>query len=253
LACFVFVLCSSSRPIDGALFALCITYLGASVGVLGDRSDVSVDTILRYLEKQPDVLVYVSLASSSLPCRALIDRSDGVVYFRRSNHLATILSGVGDAMVSLPFDRLARVTHLLLRLWTPSPDQILLRQRAVSRRPAKGKEKVDDAGEEGAASADLPPLEHGLTLFQLLQYVFVTRAMKRAAFVTSPPPPSSHAGLAAHEPTDWLRAIAVECKAAYDELVDRGGHPATHFVALFAAGGLLYVQRRLCVAVSVLV
>jgi hypothetical protein len=60
LACFVFVLCWSSRPIDGALFALCITYLGASVGVLGDRSDVSVDTILRYLEKQPDVLVCVS-------------------------------------------------------------------------------------------------------------------------------------------------------------------------------------------------
>jgi hypothetical protein len=183
------------------------------------------------------------LVASSLPCRALVDRSDGSVCFRRSNHLATILSGVGDAMVSLPFDRLARVTHLLLRLWTPSPDQILLRQRAVSRRPAKGKEKVDDAGEEGAASADLPPLEHGLTLFQLLQYVFVTRAMKRAAFVTSPPP-SSHAGGAAHAPSDWLRVIAVECKAAYDDLVDRGGHPATHFMALFAAGGLLYVQRR---------
>ena len=66
LACFVFV-CWSSRPIDGALFALCITYLGASVGVLGDRSDVSVDTILQYLEKQPDVLVYVSFGLAISP------------------------------------------------------------------------------------------------------------------------------------------------------------------------------------------
>jgi hypothetical protein len=143
-------------------------------------------------------------------------------------------------MVSLSFDRLARVTSLLLRLWTPSPDQVL-RQRAVSRRAVKGKDKGDDtASNDGATQAHfLPPLEHGLILFQLLQYVFVTRAMKRAAFAVAPPPP--HTGQRGDGGgADWLQALAAECKAAYDDL-DRGGHSATHFMALFAAGGLLYV------------
>ncbi len=144
-------------------------------------------------------------------------------------------------MVAVDIGRMREMTALLLRLFVP--------QRGMTNWSAndKGKEKT---AEGNAETLRLPSLDQGLVVFRLFRYVFVTRAMrKNSLFAQSAhrsfwaPWAKTNRGLGSTNNTEnnWVHLLSVECADAYHELQNRG-HIATHFMALFAAGGLLYVS-----------
>lgn len=147
------------------------------------------------------------------------------LFTRMSKYLATILGGIGDAMVSLPVDRLAQIMHLLLRLWA------LPEHNFPKGEDKDGRESPGRAAKSGHFSIGVPSLEQGLLLFSMALHVSFTRAMKRDALVPA-------------YGSEWLRILVEECKLAY-EGTEQDGHPAMHYIALFAAGGMLCVPSAL--------